>query len=634
MSFRKILGFVFFFILLFFVRTSSVLAQGEFVTDVNVEYRILQSGTTQVTHNFTLENTTSNMYATSYKLTLENIEPQDIKAFKGSNELKLTQEKSGETTTVSVLFDEPVVGKGKTQSFRVVFTNPSFAVRTGEVWEISIPRLSSSNSFRTYSVDMVIPESFGNEAYMSPKPYSKDTVEGVIVYKFDKDSVEKTGITAGFGAFQVFSFNLNYHLENPISKTSTVDIAIPPDTSLQKVYYQEISPKPSNVYVDEDGNWLASYVLEPRERVDISVKGAVQIFATVRPFPKPTQEILNQDLKETQYWQTSNSQIKETARRLSTARDIYDFVVNTLSYDYDRVKPNVERLGAARALNSPNNAICMEFTDLFVALARSAGIPAREINGFAYTENPEIQPLSLVADVLHSWPEYWDDSVKSWIAVDPTWASTTGGVDYFTKLDLRHFTFVIHGKDPLKPYPPGSYKLGTNPQKDVFVNFGQLPEERVSHPQISVETQKGIPFLGSKLKVSIKNPGPAALYDLSPQVYFDKNPQTQETIQVLPPYASTKMTVVVPFSFLGNKTPDSVTVMVADRQLTVPTFKKQVIIYNLLALSLALVGVILFILIKLKKIRLEYIKDSFRKVFEKIKNVRFKPRQPPQTPYR
>jgi transglutaminase-like putative cysteine protease len=622
MSFRKLVVSFLVFLLFFLFKTPGVSAQGEFLTDVAVEYRILQSGITQVTHTFTLENTTSNLYATSYKLTLDNIEPQDAKAFKGGSELTVEKAKEGDTVTLNVLLGDGVVGMGKIQTFRVVFTNPSFAVRTGEVWEISIPRLSSSNSFRSYSVEMIIPEAFGNEAYLAPQAASKTTTDGVITYKFDKDSIEKTGITAGFGAFQVFSFNLNYHLENPINKTSTVDIAIPPDTSLQKVYYQEITPEPATVHLDADGNWLASYVLSPRQRVDIQVKGAVQIFATVRPFPAPSAETLTNNLKETQYWQTANPQIKETARRLSTAREIYDFVVNGLSYDYDRVKPNVERLGAVRALNSPNNAICMEFTDLFVALARSAGIPAREINGFAYTENPEIQPLSLVADVLHSWPEYWDDSAKTWVPVDPTWGSTTGGVDFFSKLDLRHFTFVIHGNDPLKPYPPGSYKLGSNPQKDVFVNFGQLPEERTVHPQIEVETQKTLPFLASNLKVIIKNPGPSALYDLTPVIYFDKAQKSKEVIEVLPPYAQSKLSIAIPFSFLGKNTPDSVTIMVADSQLTVPTFKKQVIIYNLLGLSLILVALILFILIRLKKIRLDFFKIYYQKILLKIKNVR------------
>ena len=141
-----------------------------------------------------------------------------------------------------------------------------------------------------------------------------------------------------------------------------------------------------------------------------------------------------------------NPIIIDEAKNLKTAKGIYDFVSTKLKYDYERVKPNVERLGAVNALNNPNSAICMEFTDLFIALARAAGIPAREVNGFAYTENPKIQPLSLVNDVLHAWPEYYDYEKGVWIPVDPTWASTTGGVDYFNKLDLRHFTFVMHGK--------------------------------------------------------------------------------------------------------------------------------------------------------------------------------------------
>src|SRR5258707_13577173 len=101
----------------------------------------------------------------------------------------------------------------------------------------------------------------------------------------------------------------------------------------------------------------------------------------------------------------------------------------------------------------------MEFTDLFIAMARAAGIRAREINGYAYTENKDSEPLSLVADVLHSWPEYWDKYNKEWILVDPTWGNTTHGIDFFHKLDLRHFTFVIHGVNSEFPLSPGSYKL-------------------------------------------------------------------------------------------------------------------------------------------------------------------------------
>jgi len=599
-----------------------VFAQEEFLTDISVEYRIQENGTAIVTHQITLENVFSNLYATSYGLVLNNIKTQDLKAYKDGQSLRFEKKEEGEVTKITVFFAEPVVGKGKTQTFNVSFSNPNFATRTGEVWEISIPRLSNDNTFRSYTLTLAIPASFGNEAYISPKAIDSRKEGNWLYYIFNKESVEKTGITAGFGSFQVFSFTLKYHLENPLNKKSSTEIALPPDTALQKVYYQEISPQPANVYADEDGNWIASYLLEPRQRVDIEAKGAVQIFATVRPFAKPSPSTLEENLRESTYWQTSNTQIKEIARRLQTAREIYNFVYQNLKYDYERVAPNVDRMGAVEALNSPDKAICMEFTDLFIALARAAGIPAREINGYAYTENPKIQPLSLVADVLHSWPEYWNAEAKSWIPVDPTWASTTGGVDFFSKLDLRHFTFVIHGKDPVKPYAPGSYKLGANPQKDVFVSFGQLPEERNSQPEIKAEIVRSFPFSSSKLSIEIKNPGPVALYDLAPQVYFDNKVNSKESIDVLPPYSSINLTVLVPYSFLGRSTPNTITISALDKSLAIPTFKNQVIIYDLLAIFLILSIVIFSLLIRFKKLNFNIIDVYLNKLITKLKNVK------------
>ena len=95
--------------------------------------------------------------------------------------------------------------------------------------------------------------------------------------------------------------------------------------------------------------------------------------------------------------------------------------------------------------------------------------------GFAYTTNSKLRPLSLVADVLHAWPEYWDTTRGIWIPVDPTWANTTGGVDYFSKLDFNHITFAIQGKSSEKPYPAGFYKESGINSKDVTVSFAEVP---------------------------------------------------------------------------------------------------------------------------------------------------------------
>lgn len=593
--------------LLFSVHYSLIIyptkAAGEFSTDLDVTYKVNESGITEVINKVTLTNIFSNLYATSYSIVLDSINPANARAYSAEGTAySLNKTTDNDKTTLRVEFPDTVVGKDKSRTFYISFEESSFAVRTGEVWEISIPRLSEDATFNSYNLNLQVPEKLGLEAYMSPVPREKTNTNSYLNYNFNKSDVEKTGITAGFGAFQVFSFTLNYHLENPLAKSAKTEITIPPDTAYQKVYYSNIFPKPTNMTIDSDGNWIAEYTLSPRERVDVTAVGHVQIFSNFRPFQKPTDESLNQNLLKSDYWDTTNPEIVRLANQLKTPKAIYDYVSQTLKYDYARVRPNVERLGAVRALDNPTSAICMEFTDLFVAIARAAGIPAREVNGYAYTENPDIQPLSLVNDVLHAWPEYYDKEKGVWIPVDPTWGSTTGGVDYFSKLDLRHFTFVAHGKDAVKPYPAGSYKLGSNPQKDVFVSFGSLPEVRNSNLEVTANIEGWIPLISNRLNIKVVNPGPSAVYKVIPNIYFDGiKKDTNINIEELLPFQETKKIVEIPFSFLGVNTPNIVMIEVLGKDISIPTNKKQVIIYNLLFIFVVTILILVTIMFRLKK---------------------------------
>ncbi len=581
---------------------SPVKASGEFTTDFDVTYTVKENGMTEVSNKIILTNVYSDMYATSYSIVLDSITPINPKAYSADGvNYDLITSQENDKTTLKVTFPDTVVGKDRSRIFYMNFDEGSFAIRTGEVWEVTIPRVSEDATFSSYNIKLLVPEKFGQEAYISPQPRTRQTTNGLLEYNFSKSDVEKTGIVAGFGAFQVFAFNLSYHLENPLSKTAVTEITLPPDTAYQKVYYDNLTPKPFNMYVDQDGNWIAEYKLEARQRVDVLTNGHVQIFSNYRPFLSPSNESLNNNLVSSDYWDINNAEITKLSETLKTPKQIYDFVSTKLKYDYTRIKTNVERLGGVQALNNPQSAICMEFTDLFITIARSAGIPAREINGFAYTENPEIQPLSLVNDVLHAWPEYYDYDKKVWVPVDPTWGSTTGGVDYFSKLDLRHFTFVIHGKDSKTPYAAGSYKLGSNPQKDVYVSFGSLPVDRNQKLDIGVETSGWIPFVSNRLNITVQNLGQSAVYEVKPKVYFDKAEIEHDSyIEALLPFQNYKYVVDIPFSFLGTKTPDNVTVIVNDSEITIPTNKKQVLIYNLLFIFTVSIIILISITLRLK----------------------------------
>lgn len=493
-----------------------VFAQQEFTVSYNTVYSLKTDGAAAVSQEITLSNNFSTIYATSYTLILEGKTPEDIQAFQNKESLPVEVKEEEKKIQITVTFPSAVVGKGKSRTFSIRYRMPRTAVQNGQVWDVTIPKLASPQTVNDYKLTLEVPQSFGNAAYISPEPRAKTTEGDFRRFSFDKDDLVKTGVVAAFGESQIFSFKLAYHLQNPHQGTGETEIALPPDTAFQRVYYEELDPKPLKIKTDKDGNWLAVYRLGAGEKMDIGLKGKAQIFASPQDFyPKVTPEEDGYYLSETDYWQVQDPEIRRIAKTLRTPRAIYDFVTTKLSYDYSRVREDVERLGARKILENPERAICMEFTDLFIALARAAGIPAREINGFAYTENPEIQPLSLIADVLHAWPEYWDGERKIWKPVDPTWGNTTGGVDFFDKFDMSHITFAIHGKDVNSPPPAGSYKASDNPEKDVQVEFGQLPPNRDSLPVITADfTTPLFPFASGTLLVKIENPGPTALYNL------------------------------------------------------------------------------------------------------------------------
>jgi hypothetical protein len=211
------------------------------------------------------------------------------------------------------------------------------------------------------------------------------------------------------------------------------------------------------------------------------------------------------------------------AGELKTPEAIYDYVVKTLKYDFNRTAGTNTRYGALNALESPDSAVCREFTDLFIALARAGGIPTREVNGFAYTANTKQRPLSLSQDVLHAWPEYYDSDKRTWIMVDPTWGSTTGGVDYFNTLDFDHIAFVVKGSDDTYPIPAGGYKSQEQKTlKDVNVSFASGD---VKHTQIVDLTSSLAPSLiaGMPINYDVKivNNGPGTL--MKTPLYIDSS---------------------------------------------------------------------------------------------------------------
>lgn len=484
--------------------TSSVFAEKEFSVSLDATYRYDKSGVPTVEQKVTLTNLTQYMYANTYEMILIGDTPKNIKAFDEGGAMKIDEKDTDNGRKIIVNFNLPVAGRDKTYQFRLSYEGKP-AIHNGQVWEVNFPSLANPDGIDKYRLSVIIPKNFGKLAFSSPNPESNNGE--VMIYTNNQGA--QFGIVAAFGDFQTYEFDLTYYIDHSQS------IALPSDTGYQRVFFDKIEPLPENISTDLDGNWLASYKVKDKEIRKINVLGHANVLS------ENTQLISGIDYhnltnytKSTKYWPSTDEKFQKLARIYKSPREIYDFVVTTLKYDSGK---NPVRLGALEALDKPSSALCTEFSDLFITMSRAAGVPSREVNGFAYTSDQSLRPLSLGGiDVLHSWVQYWDFGKSTWISIDPTWGSTTRGIDYFTKLDFNHLTFVTHGLADESPKSAGFYKLAGNTDPSVSVKIVDFKD----YPNLSLKLDVSWPFqiwspVGAKAYLNITNPNPYALYNIT-----------------------------------------------------------------------------------------------------------------------
>ncbi|HUW49265.1 MAG TPA: transglutaminase-like domain-containing protein [Patescibacteria group bacterium] len=130
---------------------------------------------------------------------------------------------------------------------------------------------------------------------------------------------------------------------------------------------------------------------------------------------------------------------------------IYGFVTSHMHYSHEE-----QERGALWALKN-RTGDCSEYSYLFVALCRAAGIPARLNVGFGFRPSEENTTDG------HMWTEYYLQNY-GWVPVDPTW-------NIFEGTDEKHFV-------TMKSVPE------VMPYANYFLNFTSEPNSaEVKHSQ-------------------------------------------------------------------------------------------------------------------------------------------------------
>ncbi len=477
----------------------------------NAEYTPINETDLAVKLLISLQNLRSDVYIQEFSINLPPHFAISNPQTKIENEAVQTQIKSEKNSTqIMFTLPESSARKDNQTNLELTYTQKNGIKHVGSIWEVILPTISNKDD-STFSALFHVPPGVDRHVGVIKPPPTEVLGESI-----RWDNVKTPVIYVAFGTSQRYQTNLTYTIKNPDLLTKKTSIALPPQTSYQKVYENFIDPQPARTYIDSDGNYLAEYALAPRQEMTIHYSGIVEVFARPNNTMKSFNETAFEDQKKyifnnISYWNVPKTY--EFPEKINTVKDVFDRVVNHLSYDREQIKASGSRKGAQFALNNPTQAVCTEYTDLFVALARNANIPAREIEGFAYSDDATLRPQSFSGDILHSWPEYYDEAQNVWIPTDPTWADTSS-IDYFNSFDLNHIVLAIHGKDPVYPLPAGMYKV--RDQKDIDIKpIAILPKE-VKNVTATFDMQETVaPLSTSHGSVIIENNSNVFLVDPS-----------------------------------------------------------------------------------------------------------------------
>ncbi len=532
------------FLFSLFLSPAKIFAADEFSVSQQIQYQIDASGNSTVIQDVELKNNFSQIYPKEYQITLSSNEITNVTGSDSQGNIIQNVEQQGDNTAINLVFNQVNLGKDQITKFRLKYSINSLATQKGNTWEITIPENQTSDNQSQTEITINLPTSFGSLSFASVNPQNLISLNNETQLFFSSNQKNQK-ILLIFGDYQLFDFKFKYLLENTESQVKKFQIAIPPETDSQKIIYSTIDPTPENITIDNDGNFLAEYQLKPQESLEINISGQAKIIHL-----NSNQAKINPSdyLQKDTYWEIDDPVLTQIAQTLKTPKDIYNYVVQTLTYKTTNIDSSF-RQGAAFTIQNPTQALCTEFTDLFVTLARIKGIPAREVEGFAYSNNVKIKPINTNTDVLHAWPQYYDSNKQAWISVDPTWEKTTNGVDYFTDLDPNHFAFVFHGINSQQPLPPGGYKNNQN-VKTVSVEFAKT--ETILNP--NQLTAEAIPTKLFQLpQIKITNPNFSSISHLQINI---NNSKFEKEINQIPPISSTIVSLPQP-SFLKSFLPQN-----------------------------------------------------------------------------
>lgn len=493
---RKFFTHLIIFILLCssLVSTARTLATTNFSYQANVEYQVEANNSIDITENYNVVNNTSRAYLTNIIISTPSNQISGVKAVYNDGEIIPTEvtEKSAVNSGYSykyneirLIFPRIIYGYGKQWGFSVSYNAKSLVEDKGSAHIVYIPQIKTIEGETTYNLRLKIPDTFGTLHPIGTKAFTYTIVGGKQIVDFNKEDLASQPIALLFGDFAIYDINFNFPLTNSSLLPQTFTITLPPDLGNQKSYVETLDPRPNNTHLDDDGNVLADYRLAPNQSLIVKTKILSKVQYLEYDLSKSGYKkdipitLVKKYTRTYGYWQADET-VKQAAAKLNqdnrpvidNVKAMYQFVIDKLSYNKNKIKFNL-RQGAQKALANPSNAVCLEYSDLLIAMLRSQGIPARMLVGYGYSG--DLKNSNSVSDSLHSWVEAYVPGI-GWMELDPTWGEK---FDEFGYSDLDHFAFAVWGTNNQQP---SAVTVGSQDQNYQYENASLIYEQNVNEP--------------------------------------------------------------------------------------------------------------------------------------------------------
>ncbi len=194
-----------------------------------------------------------------------------------------------------------------------------------------------------------------------------------------------------------------------------INITCPQNSENQKF---DLESKDVNLVKDDNGNYICNVIVDnPPDYLEKIVKGKIYINATHTYDLKSSYDMPQEYVKYTQPTkniQSNSSLFKELATKITdNSKDDFEriaklaiWVNNYMTYDLSYQDKNYDAIYAYKQ----KKGVCSEYTTLYLALARSIGIPSRYISAYAYGD---------YGWERHGYAESYIGG--KWVPVDPLW---------------------------------------------------------------------------------------------------------------------------------------------------------------------------------------------------------------------